>query len=63
MAFVKATDSQKRKMYREGGYRERSIMNNSKCVTKSKGYPGCVTFHDTKNGKTATYRYGRGWIN
>lgn len=59
--FVKVSDRQKEKMYREGGYRERKIMENAKCITKGNGMPGCVTFHDGK-GKRATYKTGRGWI-
>ena len=63
MAFVKVSKAQRDKMYREGGYRERDIMKKSSCVTKSKYYKDCVTFHDTKNTRTATYKYGRGWVN
>ncbi len=49
-------------MFREGGYREREIMKNSVCTTTALGRKDCVKFHD-KNGNTATYRYGRGWVN
>lgn len=63
MAFVKLSKTQKAKMYREGGYREKRIMDNSTCVTTSKGYKGCVRFHDTKHKQTAIYQFGRGWIN
>ena len=45
-----------------GGYREREIMKNSVCTTTALGRKDCVKFHD-KNGNTATYRYGRGWVN
>lgn len=62
MPFVKVSKSQRAKMFREGGFREREVMKNSSCVTKRKGYKDCVTFHDTKNNRTATYRYGRGWV-
>ena len=63
MAFVKVSKAQRQKMFCEGGYRERDIMKKSTCVTNSAGYKGCVTFHDTANGRKATYRYGRGWAN
>lgn len=63
MAFVKVTRAQRQKMFREGGYREREIMKNSTCVTTDLGRKDCVKFHDTKHGRTATYRYGRGWVN
>ena len=62
MPFVKVTKTQKDKMYREGGWRERNIMDNAKCATRKNGMPGCVTFHDGK-GRTATYKKGRGWVN
>jgi len=62
MAFVKVSDKMRLKMFREGGYREREIMKNSTCVTTALGRKDCVKFHG-KNGKTATYRFGRGWIN
>ena len=32
MAFVKLTKAEKNDMFRKGGYRERSIMRNSKCA-------------------------------
>ncbi len=63
MSFVKVTKSQRKKMYQEGGYRERSIMKNAKCVTNKAGRKDCVVFHDTKNERTATYRFGRGRVN
>lgn len=63
MPFVKVSKQQRQKMYREGGWRERDVMKNSVCVTKSKNYPNCVTYHDKKNRRTATYRIGRGWVN
>lgn len=49
-------------MFNEGGYREREIMRNSVYKTTALGRKDCVKFH-TKNGKTAIYRYGRGWVN
>lgn len=63
MAFIKVSRSARQRMYREGGWRERGIMQNATCVTNGLGREDCVTFHDTKHGKTATYRYGRGWVN
>ena len=58
MAFVKLTKAEKNDMFRKGGYRERSIMRNSKCApTTSKGMKNCVTFH-SKDDKTATYYRG-----
>ena len=62
MAFVRVSKAEKSKMFREGGNRERSIMNNASCVTNAPGMKGCVKFHDKKNGRTAIYRKGRGWI-
>ncbi len=62
MAFVKVSKSAWRKMFNEGGYREREIMRNSVYKTTALGRKDCVKFH-TKNGKTAIYRYGRGWVN
>lgn len=62
MAFVKVSRAQRQKMFREGGYREREIMKNSIFVTTDLGRKDCVKFHDTK-GRTATYCYGRGWVN
>ncbi|MDY5263697.1 MAG: hypothetical protein SPH07_01475 [Eubacteriales bacterium] len=62
MAFVKVSKEMKRKMFREGGYREREIMKNSICTTTAYGRKDCVKFHDKKNDKTAVYKYGRGWI-
>ena len=61
MAFIKVSKSEKNKMFREGGYRERSIMNDSVCITNAPGMKGCVKFHG-KDGRTAIYRKGRGWI-
>lgn len=63
MAFIKVSKSQRQKMFREGGYRERDIMRNASCVTNALGRKDCVRFHDTRHGRTATYRYGRGWVN
>ncbi|MCI8988820.1 MAG: hypothetical protein HFK05_03590 [Clostridia bacterium] len=63
MAFIKVSRSARCQMFREGGYREREIMKNATCVTNDLGRKDCVKFHDTKHGKTATYRYGRGWVN
>lgn len=68
MAFVKLSKREKQKMFSQGGWRERSIMQNLKCgATERKGMDGCVTFH-SKDGRTATYyRGGRNgsprWIN
>ena len=62
MAFVSGSKTARQKMFREGGYRAREIMKNSVCVTTALGRKDCVKFHD-KNGNTATYRYGRGWVN
>ena len=62
MAFVSVSKTARKKMFREGGYREREIMKNSVCTTTALGRKDCVKFHD-KNGNTATYRYGRGWVN
>jgi hypothetical protein len=62
MAFIKVSRMARQKMFREGGYREREIMKNSVCTTTALGRKDCVKFHD-KNGNTATYRYGRGWVN
>ena len=62
MAFVGVSKTARQKMLREGGYREREIMKNSVCTTTALGRKDCVKFHD-KNGNTATYRYGRGWVN
>lgn len=63
MAFVKISRSDKKKMFSEGGWREKEIMKNATCVTTALGRKDCFKFHDTKNGRTATYRRGRGWIN
>ena len=62
MAFVSVSKTARQKMFREGGYSEREIMKNSVCTTTALGRKDCVKFHD-KNGNTATYRYGRGWVN
>ena len=62
MAFVRVSKAAWQKMFREGGYREREIMKSSVCTTTALGRRDCVKFHD-KNGNTATYRYGRGWVN
>lgn len=62
MAFVKVSNFNRSKMFREGGFREREIMKKAKCVTSSKHMKNCVTFHDTKNRKSATYCFGRGWV-
>ena len=62
MAFVSVSKTARQKMFREGCYREREIMKNSVCTTTALGRKDCVKFHD-KNGNTATYRYGRGWVN
>lgn len=62
MAFVGVSKTARQKMFREGGYCEWEIMKNSVCTTTALGRKDCVKFHD-KNGNTATYRYGRGWVN
>ena len=62
MAFVRVSKTARQKMFREGGYCEREIMKNSVCTATALGRKDCVKFHD-KNGNTATYRYGRGWVN
>ena len=64
MAFIKVSKKDRAKMYREGGWRERHIMDNAKCVTDNAlGQKDCIKFHDTENGKTAVYskKHGR-WI-
>lgn len=63
MAFIKVPTALKKQMFREGGFREREIMKNATCITNALGRKDCVKFHDTKNGRTATYRYGKGWVN
>lgn len=65
MPFVKVSKSDRAKMYRVGGFRERSIMKNAKFVTNyALGQKDCIKFHDTKNGKTAVYSKKRGrWVN
>ena len=63
MAFVKVSRANRSKMFREGGFREREIMQKANCVTSSKYMKNCVTFHDTKGRKSATYCFGRGWVN
>ena len=63
MAFIKVSRTARQKMFREGGYREREIMKNFVCTTTAFGRKDCVKFHDKKHNKTATYCYGRGWIN
>lgn len=61
MAFVKVNRAERQKMYKEGGYREREIMKNAKYTTTALGSKECVKFHG-KDGRTAIYRKGRGWV-
>ncbi len=64
MSKVSISWSQRQKMFREGGYREREIMKNATNIYR--GYAGnkdCITFVDKKNGKSAVYLPGRGWVN
>ena len=62
MAFVRLSKEEKRKLFKEGGYREREIMKTANFVTIGKDYKGCIKFHDLRNHRTALYKYGRGWV-
>ena len=55
MAFVKLSKAEKRKMFNEGGYRERDVMKKANCVTIGKDYKGCIKFHDLKNHRTERF--------
>lgn len=63
MAFVKVSKSLKNEMLRSAGYRERSIIKNSSCVTDGYGRKDVIVFHDKKSGDTCAYMKNRGWVN